>query len=171
MLIKIKKLENAKDEILNFLQCQGPTDLNKSIGESWSMIQAVRHIQFVEESIIAYMKKKIQAGDNLPYRSLKGRLMLFVLFIVFFLRIKFKAPASVANPKISSLEELEVDWKNSRENMKEFLDDFPAKWETKAVYKHPAGMRINLSDTLRFLNVHLRHHIHQVHRIKKSLGS
>jgi len=156
---------------LNLLQSQEPSDLTKSIGESWSMIQAVRHVQFVEKSIISYMKKKIQAGDSLPNRTLKGRLMLLGLFLVFFMRVKFKVPASVASPKISSLEELASDWENSRKNMKEFLDEFPDKWKTKALYKHPAGMRLDISETISFLNVHLRHHIHQVHRIKKSLGS
>ena len=166
-----EKLEQSKQEILTFLRTQDSNDLKRSAEGSWSMIQAMRHIQKTEESIMAYLTKKMQAGEGMRDRTIKGRIALRFMFFAFFLRLKFKAPKSLPDPEITPLEELETDWNLSREQMKNFIRDFPEKWKIKAIYKHPAGMRINLSDTIRFLNVHLRHHIHQVHRIKKSLGS
>jgi len=164
-----QKLERNKEKILIFLRTRNADELKNSADGSWSMIQAMRHIQMSEDSIVKYLEKKMKAGDEMPIGTVKGRIYLRIMFLAFFLRFKFKAPKSLPDPSITSLEELEADWNRSRERMKEFIIDFPAKWESKAIYKHPAGMRVNLADTIRFLSVHLRHHIHQVHRIKRSL--
>lgn len=169
MMRNFQKMERSKQKILIFLRTQESNDLGRSTEGNWSMIQAMRHIQRSEELIVAYLEIKMQAGEDMPEGTLKGRIALRFMFFAFFLRLKFKAPKNLPDPEITLLGELETDWSLSRDRMKNFIVDFPTKWKKKAIYKHPAGMRINLSDTIRFLNVHLRHHIHQVHRIKKNL--
>ena len=170
ILGSFQKLERSKEQILTFLNVQDVNDLERAKEGQWSMIQAIRHVQISEDSIVAYLQKKIQAGDKLPERNLKDQVRLRILFLAIFMRIKFKAPATLADPRISTLDELKKDWKVTRDKMKDFIDKYPDKLKKKAVFRHPAGMRLDILDTLHFLNVHLSHHIHQVGRIKRSLS-
>ncbi len=171
LLAEFSKLEENKKEILNFLNAQDPSDLTRSEEGSWCMIQAIRHIQISEDSILTYLEKKIQQGDEMPERTFIGRISLVIFFFAFSLKFKFKAPEAVRNPPITSLDELANDWELTREKIKSFITTYPEKWEQKAIYRHPVGFRITLTNTIKFLNVHLRHHIHQINRIKSSLGS
>ena len=113
---------------------------------------------------------KIQAGEDLPTRGMVARFYLLLLLFVFRIGLKFKAPEMIANPKQTSLNELEDDWERSRKEMREFLDQFPEKWGNRAIYRHPFVGRLNLYDAMRFFNSHLSHHTRQVYRIKKELG-
>lgn len=166
-----EKLEEQKVKILFFLASQDSARLEMIKAGSWSMIQTVRHVQMSEESIISYMEKKINAGDDMIEESMKDRFLLSLLSLVFFLRIKFKAPDIIANPPITSLEKLESDWNVTRERMRAFITKYPIKWQKKAVYRHPIGFRASLKGALKFFNIHQKNHINQVYRINKSLRS
>ena len=85
------------------------------------------------------------------------------------INLKFKAPKAVSNPPITSLEELETDWTESRKRLRAFLDQYPEKWRNKAVYKHAILGRINLEDGLEFYSEHLGHHMRQLKRIESAL--
>ena len=171
ILRQFEVLETNKADILQFLREQSEDDLTKKLPEKWTMIQAMRHVQMSENGSLQYMKKKIQAGDDLPTRGLIPRFYLLLLLFVFKIGLKFKAPEVIANPKQTRLNELENDWNQSRNEMKEFLDQFPGKWENRAIYRHPFVGRLNLYDAMRFFNSHLNHHTRQVYRIKKQLRS
>ncbi|MCP4459326.1 MAG: hypothetical protein GY816_15095, partial [Cytophagales bacterium] len=143
ILESFEKLKGSKKEIMMFLEAQHPKDLEISNEGGWCMIQAMRHIQFAEDSIVTYLSKKMQAGDDLPERTFRDRISLAILFLVFFLRFKFKAPKTARNPLITSLDELEKDWDLTRNRLKSFISQYPDKWYYKAIYRHPAGMRLN----------------------------
>ena len=122
-----------------------------------------------EKMSLAYLRKKSLAGDQLKERPLLPRLSLLLLFSVFLFRFKFKAPKILASPEVTSLDELRKDWDALRTEMEQFFTEFPDKWLTKAVYKHPFLGMLNAVDALRFFNAHLMHHIRQVHRIESKL--
>lgn len=122
-----------------------------------------------EDLSLQYMLKKSKAGDDMLQRQLKPRLLLQVLYVVFALGMKFKMPKVLTGPEITSLEELENDWNQTREKLKNFIEKYPEKWNNKAVYKHPFVGMLNLKDSVSFFNSHLNHHIIQVKRIDKML--
>lgn len=165
-----EKLDKKKEKALNILKNMPEDQIKIRPTEgSWSAIQALRHIQLSEEASLRYMQKKVLAGDDLPQAEGKARRNLFFLFVVFALNIKFKAPSVLPDPEITSLESLEKDWNETRRNMKEYVDTFPEKWLSRAVYKHPRVGMLTLLDAIRFFNVHLNHHIQQVNRIRRRL--
>ena len=76
ILRQFEVLETNKADILQFLREQSEDDLTKKLPEKWTMIQAMRHVQMSESGSLQYMKKKIQAGEDLPTRGLIPRLYL-----------------------------------------------------------------------------------------------
>jgi hypothetical protein len=137
--------------------------------KGWAMIQALRHIQVSESTSVAYLNKKKLAGDALKESGLKSSIALSLINVAFKSGLKFKAPAVLKDPQITSLEELIEDWEQTREQIRLFLEEYPEKWESKAVYRHPFAGMLNVNDTIRFFNIHQNHHIRQVHRIAKHL--
>ena len=164
-----EELEAKKKIVLEFLWSKNREDLTKSVGGQWCMIQVIRHIQIIEHGAMQYMIKKSQAGDGMDDRKFLPRLNKQILFLTYRLNIKFKAPKSVSNPPISSLEELEKDWTETRKIMKKFIEEYPDKWKNKAVFKHLILGRINLQDSIHFFSEHLGHHIRQLKRVENSI--
>ncbi len=164
-----EKLEKEKAQALNYLRSQPEDRLALQPPAGWCMIQAFRHIQISEDLSLQYMQKKSKAGDEMLARQLKPRVWLQVLYVVFALGLKFKMPAMLAGPQITRLEDLERDWNETREKLKNFIEAYPEKWNKKAVYKHPFVGMLNLQDTVRFFSSHLRHHVIQVKRIDRAL--
>ncbi len=164
-----EKLEKEKAQVLTYLRSQSRDRIVLQPPGGWCMVQAMRHIQMSEDLSLQYMQKKSKADDEMLERQWKPRVWLQVLYLVFALGLKFKMPRMLTGPEITSLEDLESDWNETREKIKIFLEDYPERWNNKAVYKHPFVGMLNLQDTVRFFSSHLRHHIIQVKRIDKAL--
>lgn len=164
-----QRLEEQKSQVLTLLKSKSETELTKSLPEKWSMIQAMRHVQMSEEGSLNYMLKKSQAGDKMKKRTYLVKFYLQILYLVFHLRLKFKAPKAISNPPITSLDQLENDWNATREKLQNFLNEYPEKWRLKAVYRHPFLGLLNVTDAVKFLNAHLTHHTRQLHRIERQI--
>lgn len=167
--IQYETLQKNRDVLQGFLQQIPEEKIRELPTKGWSIIQALRHIQVSESSSIAYINKKKQAGEELRKRTLKPRIYLHLIDAAFRCGLKFKAPAILRDPEDSSLSELVDDWNESRKNLKELLESFPDEWELKAVYKHPFAGMLNITDAVRFFNIHQNQHIRQVRRIAKHL--
>lgn len=166
---EIRKLEEQKRSVLEFLKEQSEENLTKSEEGKWSMIQAMRHIQMAEEGSLNYMMKKSLAGDDLKKRPLKARIFLRLLKTIYLMGVRFKAPKVIANPPVTSLQKLEDDWSASRRKMITFVEEYPSKWVNKGVYRHPFVGLLNLEDGLKFFNIHLAHHRKQLVRIHEQV--
>lgn len=166
---QIRKLEEQKQEVLDFLREQSEEDLAKSEEGKWSMIQAMRHIQMAEEGSMNYMMKKSLAGDDMKKRPLKARVFLRLLKTVYMLGVRFKAPKAIGSPPATSLQKLENDWTSSRGKMISFAESYPEKLLNKGVYRHPFVGLLSLEDGFRFFNIHLEHHRKQVTRIHEAV--
>lgn len=164
-----ERLEKIKTDTLAYLRSQPEERIAKCPPHGWCMTQAMRHIQMSEDLSLQYMMKKSKAGDEMLPRPLRPRLLLQVLYFVFAIGLKYKMPKVLTGPEITTLDELEKDWSETREKIKAFIQEYPEKWSKKAVYKHPFVGMLNLSDTIRFFESHLKHHIIQIKRIDKML--
>ena len=143
--------------------------IRKSPEKGWSMMQAMRHIQIAEAASIGYINKKKLAGESLKRSSLGPKAMLIIVDLAFRSGLKFKAPFVLRNPIDSSLEELKNDWDKTREELNSIISEYPDEWESKAVYRHPTAGMLNITDAVRFFNVHQNQHSRQVRRIAKHL--
>lgn len=134
----------------------------------WSVLQIFCHLQQSEFLSVRYLNKKISDG---PYpttglrESFRAKLLVWVLASP----LKFQAPAAVREniPDILVKNDLFQAFEDNRENMKAFLNDFPATRMNEAIYKHPRIGYINMSQALDFLLAHFVHHEKQIRKLTK----
>jgi hypothetical protein len=69
-----------------------------------------------------------------------------------------------------SLDEVRARWDEVRERWRERLESYPDALQRKAIFRHPFAGRLNMRQTLRFLDDHLLHHTRQVERFAALLG-
>ena len=137
----------------------------------WSIIQVFAHLNAAEIGSVNYMRKKMQAGDQMKNFSIGNRLRALLSNGLLKSSLRWKAPKFVSNPEDQhTLEEMKALWANTREETKTYVAEYPEKYLAKAVYKHPFAGRLDLARAIDSLTYHQRHHMHQIKRIKKVLG-
>ena len=167
---KLRILNSETKEIYSLLNDLSEENLHDTT-YGWSIIQVMSHLNMAEAGSLQYMKKKMQAGDQMKDSGVLNSLRLF--FSKYFMQsnIKWKAPAVVANPKGDySYEEIKKTWSQTRENVEQYINDFPEKFLSKEVMKHPLAGRLTIGGTLDSFIFHQRHHVHQIKRIRKEIG-
>lgn len=116
-----------------------------------------------EETSLAYLKKKISYGDPGSIGWV-GWFRLLALRAAFALPVRWKAPALIAEIPAHSWVEAAERWDTIRNAWHELLNTLPSGMARKALFKHPSVGRMNLIQGIRFMQVHVRHHGHQIER-------
>ena len=100
-----------------------------------------------------------------------ARLKLLILYFVFFIGIKFKAPKILVDPIPNNidLEELKINWLESRKSFKMLIESLEEKDLNKGVLRHPLVGRINMDMTLDFLFYHFKNHKKIIHKLENKL--
>ncbi len=165
------QMEQNKQLIWQMLDGIDETQFHlKKNDRTWSLAQVLDHVIYSEESALNYCEKKMQAGDQMPDRSFFNSLKIKIYFWALLTKLRFKAPKPISNPSNDrSLQRTKAYWDQTRDAYVRFLEDYPAKYLGKAVFKHPLAGRIKLDEMLRFLNTHLIHHQFQITRISDDL--
>ena len=164
-------LQKSTDTL--FLLCEGIEESKLHQPETmgkWSVIQVFNHLIAAEQGSLLYCMKKIQAGDDLEEapRFNLVKMNLFNWLVRF--PIKLKAPSFLSSPSnAESLQEVKERWEKSRGKLKSFIDNYPEKYRSKGIYKHPYAGKVNLNGMLHFFAAHQRHHEIQIRRILKKV--
>jgi hypothetical protein len=168
---KLKMLDESTNQLLNDLSQLTSDSLSKNPPNSWSLLQVLSHLNTAEASSLKYMKKKVQAGDKMGKIKAWNEAQMKLTNWALASSLKWKAPSYVANPPVvKSLEEMKTIWMQTRTEIMSFVTDYPDEYIDRLVYKHPMGGRQNLNNAIDSFVYHQRHHVHQIKRIKKSLG-
>lgn len=162
------KMEEAKVLFLSMLS-NWPTDrLMATPGEGWSALQIVEHLIMSENGTLEYLRRKSQApatelepaGEQEAEVSRKLNLALKSDH-------RWEAPPVLAPPRgDQSLEHLVEQWSVLRSQWKRFLDELAPDYYDKKMFRHPLAGRLNLEQTLSFVEHHIRHHVHQLRRLQ-----
>lgn len=168
--LKFEKLELTRinlTSLFNSIDKQGLTF--KSNPEKWSIIQICFHVIKSEQLAIIVLNKNLKLKDNLKKRGFLGIIRDHSLSFALKAKIKFKAPAIVANPpETYDFQELMKKWETIRISLKNYIEVFPEQYLNKEIYNHPIAGWLNLSQTLNFLQNHFDHHKPQIEkRIKE----
>ncbi|MEX2589140.1 MAG: DinB family protein, partial [Chitinophagales bacterium] len=153
MIIKLesafKKIERQRKRLIEELNQYNKSqlDFHPKAG-SWNMKQVCLHLIVAEENSLAYMRKKINALEELDNAGLWSKLRLAFLNSVVSTKIKFKAP------KIVQLKEGDADnldyeqlidrWDKVRRELYNFADKLDHKASEKLLFKHPFAGRFNI---------------------------
>jgi hypothetical protein len=139
--------------------------------KEWSMAQVAIHLAITESQILGYVERKLSKGE-LQDSNLRSWLRYITVMLALRYRKKIKAPRQVAPPPEEvTLAEAIGKWEEVRREWKQFLIELPAGTIHKNIFKHPLTGFINIVQTLGFMNEHVRHHIHQIHRIGKVVST
>lgn len=145
-------------------------DLLKDKSYGWSVIQVFSHLELSERASLNYMQKKILAGDKMHATSFANAMKMNLTKLALLSPLKWKAPSYVSNPPDDfTLEEIQNQWMETRNQIALFVEAYPEKYLNKAVYKHPMAGRLNLHDAIDSFRYHFLHHKHQLQRIKNCI--
>lgn len=133
--------------------------------DKWSVIQVLDHLIHSERRSVLYCQKKLKAGDDIPESTIFNDLKMKLYDVVLSTKIKFKAPPVVSTPDNSrSLKATRAYCIETHQLLRGFLESYPEKYLSKGIFKHPVAGRITLLQMVRFFDVHVRHHLHQINR-------
>jgi hypothetical protein len=130
------------------------------------------HLWLSETSIEKYIRKKTSYPDTLVKVNPIARLKLSILYFIFFIGIKFKAPKILVDPIPNNvdLEELKKKWLESRKSFKMLIECLDKNdLLNKGVLKHPLVGRINMKMTLDFLFYHFKNHKKIIHKLDENI--
>lgn len=132
----------------------------------WSCGQIMMHINMSFAYTISYLNKKIQTPEIIPQAGLKSKLRYLMIKWVLISPVKIKAPGILNNvPELTDMETISMGVNKNLADLQNFIDTYPETLKKKAIFKHPFAGRLNLLQTIKFLDDHLSHHDKQIRQI------
>lgn len=175
----LPKIEQKKDalhktlkQLFKYTDMLEPSVLHAKKGEAWSAAQVLYHLWLSESGTVGYLKKKLddpaarkeKAGLGASLRAFALRRALQSR------RAKFKAPSIVSDiPEKPDYPTLKADYLAVREELYKVLERFDRETSGSAIFKHPRAGKINIFQTLDFLQDHLERHADQIRRATDDL--
>jgi len=172
MIEKLDRLDKELDVLFKSLSKYSNEQINlKPNLKKWSIGENLYHLWLTETSTEKYIRKKTSYPDTLVNVNPIATLKLSILYFIFFIGIKFKAPKILVDPIPNNvdLEELKKKWLESRKSFKILIESLDEKDLNKGVLKHPLVGRINMDMTLDFLFYHFKNHKKIIHKLEKKL--
>lgn len=175
----LPKIEHKKDalhkalkQLLKYTDGLEPSALHTKKGTDWSAAQVLYHLWLSEKGTAESLKKKLNDPDARKEKAgLSASLRAYALRRALKnKRAKFKAPPIVADiPEKPDYTVLKSDYLTTRDELYKILALFDRETAGSAIFKHPRAGKINILQTLDFLQDHLDRHADQIRRITADL--
>lgn len=160
---RLDKLDSELEEVIQKMKDSSKSLHNKP-KEKWSPVQVLNHLCTSEQGTVNYLKKKVQSKDvpssgircffasRLLSRALKNR------------KKKYRAPKVLGEmPDKPDFEKVQDEYLKVRKELRSVLDRFDKKKARKAYFKHPIAGKLNIYQTLSFLENHFERHKEQIY--------
>lgn len=163
---KYERLESLRAKALELIDGVPEDRLSRVPAPGrWSAAQVLHHVSAAEAGSLAYIRKKMHAPDAIPRAGLMCSVRTAVLAAALASPFRFKAPDVVANvPDNPPVDEVLEQWALIRVELREMIDTLPEELMARALFRHPVGGRMNMSQTLDFMIAHLKRHTKQLRR-------
>ncbi len=162
----LKQLDDDLSKLLEELKNYSESDLNRPPKPgAWSALQVMHHLMLAESVSQQYVEKKLSFDPPLKRKGLLNIFRFRLLSIFMRSPFKKKAPVAIGDnviPAQSSFWETAKKWKAQRESLALYLENLPAEYVSKEIYKHPAAGRLTLPQMLLFFHDHFRRHRKQI---------
>ena len=133
---------------------------------SWSALQVAQHVFIAEQVGVDTMVRLRERTSR--RKNPTQRLGYAAVWLILKLGLRVRNPARRTNPDGEiSFQELEGEWDDVRQRLREYLDDLDESGPTKAGFMHPVAGPLNLKEALLFMQRHLDHHLRQLDRIRQ----
>jgi hypothetical protein len=168
LIKKIDQLEEGRKPYLALANLSAPQLAFKPSDAQWSLTEVCGHLFLSEKLTVRYLrqfdfhKTNEKLGVNAFLRGLLLRRALRS-------NKKFKAPevvrAKMEETRFDDFSALQSQWDLVRMDLRDYVQNFPAKHHNSFVFKHPRAGKLNIFQTLNFLIDHQKHHVNQLHEI------
>jgi DinB family protein len=134
----------------------------------WSIAEIIYHVYLSEKLPCNFMINFSFERKN-QVLGIKARIRSLILNIVLNSKLKFKAPVNAIEnfPEVIDPQELINKWDRSNKEFLDYLENFNSDKLKNFIFKHPLAGKLNILQTLEFINSHMVHHKKQIERIKK----
>jgi len=120
------RLQKGMIDLLEEVKDQPDSVLNTSPENGgWSVLQVIYHVVLVEEYSLAYAKKKLSFGEDIPNAGFKGYMRGIYLRNFFRIPFRVDAPDAVSEnsmPAEIRFWEVLKKWKDNRAELKVFFE-------------------------------------------------
>ena len=167
---EFNKLEKSRFQLFAKLDEKEEPELNYHPDKNkWSVIQVLNHLIITEQLSIKYINKKLTYRTNIKNTGLGAVIRFFVLKLMLQTPLRFKAPEIVSEaPDNGDFNYIKSQWDQTRKELRKLLDDLPEEFLNKNIFKHAIAGKMNIYQTLGFMEEHFKHHLKQIDRIAKS---
>jgi len=162
---KFTRLNEKLNTVFNYLDGLTDEQRKQSPKGAWSAVQILRHLQMSESGTASYLRKKVQTNPaDVPSAGIAGKLRSFLLSRALKnYGKKFKAPRVIGEMEENpNYVDVKNEYKKTRDELRGLLSGFDQKGAGKAYFKHPVAGKINIHQTLTFLENHFDRHIEQI---------
>ena len=162
---KFERLTQTRRALLLHLDSLPPEALSfKAAPDKWSIIEVVEHLVIVEED---FLKQVTTNKPSPPLDSESRSLEKYQTVIKVMERdIPVDVPHESMEPQGRlGLDKLIGQWDDIRIKMKGFLGEINSENKDDMVYQHPYAGRLDISETLHFIDVHFDNHVRHIDKI------
>lgn len=167
---RLDDLDDWKDALLGSLAIESAERLAfRPEGKGWCALDVVQHLVLVEEGVVGYARKKLQASPQ-PVSFLdRAKLALLVALMRSPIRVRAPLPQVVPD-EIVPLTDISARWERVRKELREILVSLPEERRKALLFRHPVSGPLDPAGTLDFVEAHAKHHDVQFRRIWRTPG-
>ncbi len=167
-------LDARRAEFLAALDSVPPEQRERRPSASaWSPLEIGEHLLIVERGLGHVAGRQIEKGEGrrrfgeASEKSVEGLLQALRT------PAKFKVPEGVGIEPTGEigLDELRQQWLAAGERWRAVAATLPPELESEGLLMHAVGGPLTVAQTLRFLEAHIEHHLHQLARTVRAFNS
>ncbi len=162
---QLQRIEAMRDALLDEVAAApDATRRRRPSPDAWSALEVVEHLVLAERVVLgpsAQWRDRPSAS-----RSLRDRVRYYMVRFVLQQRIKVSTPSPEMRPSGRvSFTKLREAWIAQQDALREFVLSLDAAGARRAIFHHPIAGPLTVRQALQLLEVHLRGHAAQVHRL------
>jgi hypothetical protein len=175
LALLLATLDNRRSEFLAGLASISPEQRGqKPTAKAWSPLEIGEHLLRVESGLARLTARQIEKGDDRRRVGEPSTTSVEGLLQALRTPAKMTMPADVrgiAPTGEITYDELRTQWLAVGEQWHEIARTFPPELEGEALVLHNVAGPLTAAQTLRFLEAHIEHHLHQLARTVRALNA
>ncbi len=140
---------------------------------AWSPVEIGEHLLIVERGLARVAGRQIEKGEGRRRFDAPSAKSVEGLVAAMRTPAKFQVPAGAGSIDPTgelSLDELRQAWGASGAQWHRVAETLPPGLEDEGLVLHPIAGPMTIANTLRFLEAHIEHHLHQLARTVRALN-
>lgn len=163
--VKFDRLEAMLHDTLAYTDQLPSEKKHAAPANEWSATQILYHLKISETGTVAYLERKLQAPPTeVEKAGIAGWVRSMLLRRALRnMKKKFKAPSVLGEmPERPDYDAVKSDLLATRKKLKNVLEKVTSQQVGRAYFKHPRAGKINMLQTMDFLEDHFSRHAQQI---------